>query len=414
MKIAIIGGGAAGMTLAYLLRETHAVTVLEKQPILGGNIRTLNKNVTGVDLAPNLVIDNGVIEFLKDHNPRFSSLMADLGVALEYVQDVSTQLFFESGRVMQTPGAFRKKDDSLVGQLRGYLALLPLAKDFLLLHRQLRPANYPAFKDQPVSAFFGDGVACRWLKMLLMYSYSIPYTQIDRLPVEFAAFSVHNAGIGTRWNRIAGGVYTYIEKILARFSGEAQCNVDIASITRSAAGVAITLRNGETQHYDRVVFATPPDQVLKLLADPTDSERRRFRAWKGNQATTLIHTDTRLYQPYETDIYTEFDVFEKDGGRDAGYNAYLNRLCGVPKNHAAAYYLAYNLTERINSDKIIHAQQHHTPLYTVEAFKYREEIKKANGENHTYHAGAYLDNGLHEGAIVSAVAASRLLGGKVI
>ncbi len=414
MKIAIIGGGAAGMTLAYLLRETHAVTVLEKQLILGGNIRTLNKNVTGVDLDPNLVIDNGVIEFLKNHNPRFNSLMADLGVALEYVQEVSTQFFLEGDQFWCAPGAFGDGDSHILTRISGTLKLLPLLKDYLPLRWRFRAANRAAFKDQPVTAFFGDGITFRWLKMLMMYSYSIPYPQIDQLPAELAASIVQSAGLGTRWNRVVGGVYTYIEKILARFSGEAHCNVDIASITRSAAGVAITLRSGETQHYDRVVFATPPDQVLKLLADPTDSERRRFRAWKGSQATTLIHTDTSLYQPYGTDIYTEFDVFEKDGGRDAGYNAYLNRLCGVPKNHAAAYYLAYNLTERINPDKIIHAQQHHTPLYTVEAFKYREEIKAANGENHTYHAGAYLDNGLHEGAIVSAVAASRLLGGKVI
>ena len=46
MKIAIIGGGASGMVTAYLLnKKGHNVTVFEKQPILGGHIRTLNKNV---------------------------------------------------------------------------------------------------------------------------------------------------------------------------------------------------------------------------------------------------------------------------------------------------------------------------------------------------------------------------------
>ena len=46
MRIAIIGGGASGMVTAYLLdKQGHQVTVFERQPALGGHIRTLNKNV---------------------------------------------------------------------------------------------------------------------------------------------------------------------------------------------------------------------------------------------------------------------------------------------------------------------------------------------------------------------------------
>ncbi|MGB7417210.1 MAG: FAD-dependent oxidoreductase, partial [Thermosynechococcaceae cyanobacterium] len=36
MKIAVIGGGAAGMATAYFLdKQGHHVTVFERQPILG-------------------------------------------------------------------------------------------------------------------------------------------------------------------------------------------------------------------------------------------------------------------------------------------------------------------------------------------------------------------------------------------
>lgn len=62
------------------------------------------------------------------------------------------------------------------------------------------------------------------------------------------------------------------------------------------------------------------------------------------------------------------------------------------------------------SNKIIHRQQHNTPLYSVAAIRYRNEVVATNGENHTYHAGAYLGEGLHEGAISSAFAVSELLG----
>jgi predicted NAD/FAD-binding protein len=68
------------------------------------------------------------------------------------------------------------------------------------------------------------------------------------------------------------------------------------------------------------------------------------------------------------------------------------------------------LEELIAKDTIIHVQKHHTPLYTTESFKYRDEIVKTNGENHTYYVGAYLGDGLHEGAIASAFRVAKLIG----
>jgi len=47
----------------------------------------------------------------------------------------------------------------------------------------------------------------------------------------------------------------------------------------------------------------------------------------------------------------------------------------------------------------------------VEAIHYRQEVKDTNGENNTYHAGAYLYDGLHEGAVTSGFVVSELLGG---
>ena len=65
----------------------------------------------------------------------------------------------------------------------------------------------------------------------------------------------------------------------------------------------------------------------------------------------------------------------------------------------------------IAEDRVIHTQHHHTPFYTNEAFRYRDEIADTNGENNTYHAGAYLGDGLHEGAIASAKRVAQLIGG---
>jgi predicted NAD/FAD-binding protein len=67
------------------------------------------------------------------------------------------------------------------------------------------------------------------------------------------------------------------------------------------------------------------------------------------------------------------------------------------------------LEELIARDRYIHIQKHHTPLYTTESFRYRDEVVATNGENHTYYTGAYLSDGLHEGAIASAFRVAQLL-----
>ena len=64
----------------------------------------------------------------------------------------------------------------------------------------------------------------------------------------------------------------------------------------------------------------------------------------------------------------------------------------------------------IAKDNIVHIQNHHTPLYTTESFEYRDEIVETNGENNTYYVGAYLGDGLHEGAITSAFRVATLIG----
>ena len=110
---------------------------------------------------------------------------------------------------------------------------------------------------------------------------------------------------------------------------------------------------------------------------------------------------------------TEFDVIETEPGK-GGYNCYLNALCGVPENEERAFGLAFGIDAWIDPEKVILRQKHHTPDYTVESQRWHHEVLATNGENHTFHVGAWLGDGLQEGAITSAVAVSKLLGGAPI
>jgi len=404
MRIAIVGGGASGMAAAYWLdKQKHHVTVFEKEPILGGHIRTLNKNVAPNQSECNEILENGVLEFPTVFY-NFVALMQELGVELEPVQ-IGSSLFFKDGRHFLSKVAIQKNFTG-IQRLIEYLrldAFYARSAGFLI---KMRFSQTHDFYAQPLSQPLKSSCTRNtWLKLLTMYSYSIPFEIINNFPAELAIPMLREYA-SVNWVRIKGGVYSYIEKILERFRGEILANREIGSICRDGDGVKIVLSSGEIQEFDRVVFATPPDQILRLLSDPTDAEIKRFSAWQANYATTLLHADTSMYDRYGIRKLSEFDFFEKDKGW--GYNASLNQLCGI--SSVREYSLAFQLDELISKEHIIHIQKHHTPLYTVDSFRYRDEVIETNGENNTYHAGAYLGDGLHEGAVTSALRVAKLIG----
>lgn len=404
MRIAVIGGGGSGMATAYLLdKQGHHVTVFERQPMLGGHIRTLNKNVQPNQSDCNEMLESGVLEFpTVFHN--FVALMQELGVELEPIR-VGSALFPKDGSPFFSKVTIENNYTGIQRFIE-HLRFDTLHARSVGLWLKTRFAQMEDFYDQPLSQYVNkQSISNTWLKLLTMYSYSMPFELIDNFPAEMAILMLRDY-LAVKWLRIKGGVYSYIEKILERFKGEVLLNVEIANISRSPDGVKIRRSQGEIQEFDKVVFATPPDQVMALLADPTDAEIKRFSGWKANYATTTIHTDTSMYGNHHIHHPSEFDFFQTD--TQWGYNSYLNQLCGI--SSPQHYFLSFQLERLIARDRIIHTQEHHTPLYTTESFRYRDEVVATNGENNTYYAGAYLGDGLHEGAIASAFRVAQLIG----
>lgn len=403
MKIAIVGAGASGMTAAYYLNKYgHDVTIFEKQAIPGGHIRTLNKNVKTDNIDHKLILEAGVLEFSSEFHT-FLSLMKELEVELEPI-DIGSSIFNKEGKrylsrtviARNIRGLFR-----IVELIK--LAFIYLSASVLILKTHYTKAS--RFHNHSMAHYIKKNtIKNSWLKLLTMYCYSIPFKLVNRIPAELALIALHNY-VQADWYRIKGGVYSYIEKILEQFNGKLIVNADINSITRSTQGVSINFKSGKTEIFDKIIFAVPPDQVLKLLSDPSEKEVMYFKAWKENIAHTIVHTDSLIYKKYGIRQASEFDFFQTNNGW--GYNACLNQLCGLKP--IPRYNLSFNLNSLIHKESIIYRAEHHTPMYTVKAFKYRNQIIADNGDNNTYHAGAYLYDGLHEGAILAAKNVAELI-----
>ncbi|MGS0692469.1 FAD-dependent oxidoreductase [Shewanella sp. 30m-9] len=403
MKFAIIGGGASGMVTAYYLSKLgHSVTVFEKQSMLGGHIRTVNKNVKMAGIDPSLTLEGGVVEFSSNFK-HFIALMEELGVELKPLE-VGSALFKRNKKRFLSPTVITRNIKG-VGLLVEFvkLAFVYLSANWILLQVYLKPMS--SFRGKPLADYVSrHQVKDTWLKLFVMYCFSIPYKGIIKVPAELA-FTIFRRYFWADWKRIDGGVYSYIEKIERQLNGRVFLNANITAIRRSNMGVMLKWDHDTKEHFDKLVLAVPPDQVLTLISDPTAFEIECFSPWQKNMATTVLHTDSLVYQSYGISQPSEFDFFQTQAGW--GYNANLNRICALPTEQR--YSLAYNIDNLITKDNIIQTFEHHTPLYSVEALHYRHNIIVNNGKNNTFYVGAYLYDGLHEGAVVSAKKVAELV-----
>lgn len=401
MKVVVIGGGAAGLVTAWLLDGAHEVVLLERQEMLGGNIRTLNGNVATTRTSEKL--DAGVIEFERTNCPLVLRMLERLNVELNEVKGATS--YARPGHpALLSPGALRHLPRGprramawgrvlpLRGQVHGFLARTALPDETLA--------------ELEIGQLLRDDEVSQWLALLVMYAYSIPRPQIHAVPAVLAVPMLRRFLGAHRWVSVRGGAYHYVERLLAQFRGQVHTGVEVQSIERRADGVTLRLSDG-TLHADEVVLATPPDQVLRLLASPSEDESRRFGDWAGNHITTTVHCDDGIYDRRGLAVRTEFDVFDLPHGEGA-YNASLNRLCAV---NEGSYGLAFGLDDELDPAKVLATVNHHTPAYTVPALAWRTEVKACNGWNRTWYAGGWLEDGLHEGAVASALAVARGLGG---
>lgn len=412
MDIAIIGGGAAGMVAARLLDDAHAVTVFEREPVLGGHVRTLGGNVRSPRLPAGVRLDAGVIEFDRRHFPRFHALMAELGVQMADVPATSG-LFLADGSSWHAPERLRREYPDRWRRTLEMPRHLPLAlarRRFLARVADLPPS---ALLERSVDDLLGNDVFGTWLKALLMYAYSIPYERVGEIGAILAIPMLRRFVHASAWTRVVGGVWTYFEHIMAELRGRVRTGAAVERVVRTAEGVEVTVAGAPPQRFGAVVFATTPEQVLALLGNPTDDERRRFAAWRPNRVHTLTHTDVGIYARRKIAYRSEFDLFETQSGAH-GYNAYLNRLCGLREDVPPHYGLAFGIDDEIDPRHVVHEQVYDTPGYTRAALAPRAEVVAANGERATWFAGAWLEDGLHEGAVVSAERVAVALGGRAI
>ncbi|MBI3160677.1 MAG: protoporphyrinogen oxidase [Chloroflexi bacterium] len=292
-RIAIVGGGIAGLAAAHALARTPGqveVTVLEAGPRWGGKILT--------ERLDGFVIEGGPDTFLAA-KPWAVALCKELGIANQLQgtnPDKNATYILKNGRLHPIPGGLTMMiPTEFVSMLRTGLltwpAKLRMAADFVLparangreesmgqfVSRRLGRAAYEALIEPLMSGIYaGDGDQ-------LSIQATLPYLpDLERAHGGLIRGALHvrqarqknghtpSPGSRSLFLTPAGGLAEIVEALvgqLQRSGVRLQLGMAVQAIHRTADGFVLQLPDGARVEADAVILATPGYVSAQMLAD---------------------------------------------------------------------------------------------------------------------------------------------------
>ena len=410
--VAVIGAGISGLAAAHFLSRRHYVALFEKDARLGGHTNT----VVIDDPAGAVALDTGFLVHNHRTYPNLVRLFGEVGVATRDSDMSFAVSCRRSGLEYSSRGA-----NGFFAQRRNLMrpSHLSLLRDIVRFNREA-PAllTAPDAERQTLGDFlesrrFGEAFTHRYLFPMASAIWSASRGAIRSFPALtlirfFANHGLLSLTAQPTWKVVAGGSHTYVPKLLARLSGEVHPGASIHEVRRGEDGVTLTFRDRPSMRFDEVVFACHGDQVLPLLADPSDRERDVFQRFTTTANVAWLHTDGSVL-PVQARARASWN-YRLAGDADAPPTVTydLNRLQGLTTS--TQYCVTLNPNGGIDERRVLRKFLYRHPLCTPETMRAQLDWSAVSGVNRTHYCGAYWRYGFHEDGLASALRVARTLG----
>ena len=400
MKVAIVGSGISGLTVAHMLQRQHEITVFEANDYVGGHTNTVDVSLNDQQWS----VDTGFIVYNERNYPNFTRLLGQLGVdtqpstmsfsvrcdrtGLEYNGSTMRQLFVQKRNLFR-PSFYR------------------MIRDILRFNRDALQAVWDAgsgatLGDVLHSGKYSKQFSEQYLVPMGSAIWSVPATRVLDMPADFFVRFFTNHGMLSvndrpEWRVIQGGSRRYVEKLTQSFADRVRLNTPVRQILRADDHVSV---DGEV--FDQVVLACHSDQALRLLGDPSATEREVLKALPYQENDVVLHTDTSLL-PRARSAWAAWNyrIPEKaDVPVQLTYD--MNVLQSL--NASQTFCVSLNASDRIDPSKVLFQVRYDHPVYTVQGIEAQERHADISGIRRTHFCGAYWGNGFHEDGVKSALA----------
>ena len=416
-RVAVIGSGIAGLSVAYGLRAEARVTLFEAGDYFGGHTHTVDVTLDGMTHG----VDTGFLVLNERTYPNLLRLFEQLGVEI-----AKSDMSFS----VQVPGVGHRPglewsgcDLNTVFAQRANLVrprfwrMLADLLRFNKLATALANSGAAAALDQPIGGFlkqhrFSDEFRDWYFLPMIGCIWSCPVDQMLRFPVATMIRFCHNHGLiqvanRPQWYTVRGGARTYVNKMLEAIP-DARLNTPVLRVRRASNGhgsaVLVSTAAG-TERFDAVVMACHSDQSLALLADPSAAETAVLGAIRYHANRAVLHTDTSLLPTRRLAWAAwNYERADDDSREQAAVCLHylLNRLQPLP--FATPVVVSLNPVREPRAGSVHAEFDYAHPVFDMAAMAAQERVPELQGRQRTWFCGAWTRYGFHEDGLMSGLA----------
>lgn len=411
--LAIIGTGIAGMGCGHLLQKKYELTFFEQNDYIGGHTNTVTVDEEGTPVH----MDTGFMVFNYETYPNLCRLFEEIKAPVK-----KTSMSFS---VQHVPSGLEYCGSGLNGLFAqrknifspSYIKMLMEISRFN--KQSVEILDKPQYADYSLRQFiseFGYSEDMLWKYLVPMSSavWSTPMELMLDFPVVtlIRFFKNHGfLGLNTQhqWYTLENGSESYKKILIAPFKHKMHVNKAVVKVSRKGEKALVHTADGQSQEFDKVIFASHADQTLRMLDQPTSEELRLLSPFKYQKNSATVHCDESVMPKIKSTWSSWNYRIENRNGKLVPTTIYwMNSLQQVSKKKN--YFVSINaIPGSIDRSKIFKEIDYEHPLFDVAAMKAQKELQSLNRHGPLYYCGSYFKYGFHEDAYASAVELCRQL-----